>query len=69
MSCRLIMACVGAYDRCDVSTCAGAYPPHVAKELLAWQGQLRSTALNGRSAGGPVGKDAQDGDGSSQPPR
>ena len=44
-------------------------PPYVAGELLAWQGQLRSTALNGRSAGGPVGKDAQERDGSSQPPR
>ena len=36
---------------------------------MAWQGQLRSAALNGRSAGGPEGEDAQEGDGSGQPPR
>ena len=36
---------------------------------MAWQGQLRSAALNDRSAGGPEGEDAQDGDGSGQPPR
>ena len=36
---------------------------------MAWQGQLRSAALNDRSAGGPEGEDAQEGDGSGQPPR
>eukprot|EP00964_Phaeocystis_antarctica_P103980 scaffold69176_cov60-Phaeocystis_antarctica.AAC.2 len=31
MSCRLIMACVGAYDRSDVSTCAGPAPERRAE--------------------------------------
>ena len=36
---------------------------------MARQGRLRSAALNDRSAGGPEGEDAQEGDGSGQPPR